>query len=187
MPTLNKVLYKGGTYSSLLDMIYPVGSIFLTISSTNPASLFGGTWVKIENALLAASGSSYGNAANSAGSNTIAIAQVPSHTHTGPSHTHGVGTLATSTTGAHIHSWKGYEYFKKNGTSTNFDYYLPVYGTSTLSSSTVNGRGIQSSGAHSHTISGATAASGTGNTGATGSGNAFIPYHYNVNVWKRTA
>lgn len=46
MPTLNKIRYKNSTttsYSSLLDMAYPIGSIYLTVSSTNPASLFGGT------------------------------------------------------------------------------------------------------------------------------------------------
>lgn len=43
MPTLNKVFYKGNAYSSLLDMVYPIGSVFLTVSDTNPAILLGGT------------------------------------------------------------------------------------------------------------------------------------------------
>lgn len=136
---------------------------------------------------MAASGNTYGAVANTAGSNTISVAQMPQHKHSGPSHTHGVGTLATGSAGSHNHTWKGYEYFKKNCNSGNFDYYLPIYGIETLAASTINGRGPQSAGSHTHTISGATAAGGTGDTGTSGSGNAFIPYHYNVNVWKRTA
>jgi len=31
--------------SELLNLVYPVGSIYASISSTNPGTLFGGTWV----------------------------------------------------------------------------------------------------------------------------------------------
>lgn len=38
--------------SSLLDVIYPVGSVYeqkTSVSSTSPANMFGGTWVKDTN------------------------------------------------------------------------------------------------------------------------------------------
>lgn len=37
---------------SILDFIYPVGSIYWGYSHTSPASLFGGTWTRIENRFL---------------------------------------------------------------------------------------------------------------------------------------
>lgn len=33
-----------GTIKKLVDLVYPVGSIYISTSSTNPGSLFGGTW-----------------------------------------------------------------------------------------------------------------------------------------------
>ena len=32
---------------ALLDTVYPIGSVYLSINSTNPQSLFGGTWVNV--------------------------------------------------------------------------------------------------------------------------------------------
>lgn len=43
-PTLTK-LFKGGTGTNgIIDMVYPVGSIYMSVNSTNPSVLFGGTW-----------------------------------------------------------------------------------------------------------------------------------------------
>lgn len=39
---------------------YPVGSIYMSVSSTDPSTLFGGSWEQIQDKFLLASGSSYG-------------------------------------------------------------------------------------------------------------------------------
>ena len=39
------------TKSSLINTIYPVGSIYVSINNVNPGTLFGGTWVLIQNYL----------------------------------------------------------------------------------------------------------------------------------------
>lgn len=33
-----------GNYASILDAVYPIGSIYMSVSPTNPGDLFGGTW-----------------------------------------------------------------------------------------------------------------------------------------------
>ena len=45
--------------TGLLDKIYPVGSIYMSVASANPGEFFGGTWARIENRFLVAAGSSY--------------------------------------------------------------------------------------------------------------------------------
>lgn len=41
----------------LLNKIYPIGSIYLSVNEVSPASIFGGTWEKIQDKFLLASGS----------------------------------------------------------------------------------------------------------------------------------
>lgn len=67
---------------NLLDYIYPVGSIYLSYSHVSPASLFGGTWVRIENAFLWGVDSS-GTIGQTGGAktHTLTVNELPSHTH----------------------------------------------------------------------------------------------------------
>ena len=69
--------------SDLLNLIYPVGSIYMSVNNTNPASLFGGTWQQIKDRFLLACGSTY-NAGATGGeaTHTLTIAEMPSHNHT---------------------------------------------------------------------------------------------------------
>lgn len=62
--------------------IYPVGSIYLSVESTSPASLFGGSWERIEDRFLLAAGDSYsvGDIGGEA-THTLTIGEMPEHAH----------------------------------------------------------------------------------------------------------
>ena len=45
--------------STITDLIYPIGSIYMNINSTNPNTLFGGTWVRIKDKFLLSAGDTY--------------------------------------------------------------------------------------------------------------------------------
>jgi hypothetical protein len=68
-------------FVNLLDIIYPVGSIYLSVSGTSPVNSVGGTWVQIQGAALAASGSGYSTAGNFGGNKVITVNQMPKHNH----------------------------------------------------------------------------------------------------------
>ena len=65
--------------SQLLDLFYPVGSIYTSTKNTNPAATLGGTWTQIKDRFLLCAGDSY-SAGATGGSAT--------HTHTSAAHTH---------------------------------------------------------------------------------------------------
>lgn len=62
---------------------YPVGSIYLSTSSTSPSSLFGGTWEQIKDVFLLAAGDTY-TAGSTGGeaTHTLTLSEMPSHSHT---------------------------------------------------------------------------------------------------------
>lgn len=41
------------------DLIYPIGAIYLSVSATNPSTLFGGKWELIEDRFLLGAGGNY--------------------------------------------------------------------------------------------------------------------------------
>lgn len=66
----------------LFDAMYPVGSIYLTMSSDNPSTLFGGTWERIESRFLY--GSINGRGVGTTGgeeTHTLTVNEMPSHNH----------------------------------------------------------------------------------------------------------
>ena len=45
--------------TSLFDLIYPVGAVYISMNNTSPATLFGGSWTKVEGKFLLGASSSY--------------------------------------------------------------------------------------------------------------------------------
>lgn len=43
-------------FVSIVDIVYPVGSIYQTMSNTSPAEIFGGTWTQIKTFLYGGDG-----------------------------------------------------------------------------------------------------------------------------------
>ena len=89
--SVTKVFEVIRSLSTMADMIYPVGSIYMSVNNTNPGTLFGGTWEQIQGKFLL--GQSSGHAGGSTGGAetvTLTTAQLPSHTHSVPAHTHTV-------------------------------------------------------------------------------------------------
>ena len=64
-------------YVNLGQVIYPIGAIFASASSTSPSSMFGGTWSQITGDACLMAGTAVGNA----GSKKITIENMPRHNH----------------------------------------------------------------------------------------------------------
>lgn len=126
------------TWVNLMDVVYPVGSIYLSVSSTSPSSTIGGTWTRIKGAVLAAYGAnSFASSGKYGGSLKISVSQMPSHNH--------------------LYVENGYFTVETGNAAT-----APQWGNWTNATTGVV-------------------------TGKTGGGANFLPYHYSVYVWRRTA
>lgn len=64
-------------FVNLGQVVYPIGSIYMTTNSISPANIFGGSWSQISGNVCLMAGSSVGNV----GSRKITINQMPKHRH----------------------------------------------------------------------------------------------------------
>lgn len=84
----NFKLKTPGGIKSFLDAVYPVGSIYMSVKSTNPGTLFGGTWVAIAQGRclvgVNTSDNDFKTPEKTGGEKThkLTIAEMPSHSHT---------------------------------------------------------------------------------------------------------
>ncbi len=86
---------SGKSDRKIIDMIYPVGSVYISVSNVSPATLFGGSWEQLKDRFLLGAGDTY-TAGATGGEATHALTQneMPSHTHTGK--TRRIGKVATT-------------------------------------------------------------------------------------------
>lgn len=75
-------IYSRALSTLILEAVYPVGSIYISVNSTSPQTLFGGTWEAIKGKFLL--GQSSAHTAGSTGgeeNHTLTVGEMPKHTH----------------------------------------------------------------------------------------------------------
>lgn len=78
--TVNTLTEK---FASIIDIVYPVGSIYMSVNAADPSKLFSGTlWEKLEGRFLLGSSSTYklGSTGGEA-THTLTYDEMPKHTH----------------------------------------------------------------------------------------------------------
>lgn len=68
--------------TNIFDLIYPVGSFYISAKSTNPATLFGGTWEQIQGKFLLGRSSSYpAGSIGGEATHKLTTDELPTHIH----------------------------------------------------------------------------------------------------------
>ena len=145
---------------NLVDLIYPVGSVYISTAATDPAVLFGGGWQAIEDRFLLAAGNEF-TALSTGGesSHTLTVTELPSHRH----------TITVDGNGQHSHYIENYASVTSSGSGV-----MESWGSGSGNSRSIY---TDADGYHSHTAS----------ASLTGGGTAFdlLPPYLAVYMWKR--
>ncbi len=156
--------------------MYPVGSIYMSVSSTNPSTYFGGTWVAWGSGRVPVgintSDSNFNTVEKTGGASSVTLtaSQIPSHTHTFTG-----SSTTTSSAGGHTHNIGR----DTDGGSGSSRYTVHKAGASGAQGTSPT----SSAGAHTHTL---TPKGKNANTGGGGAHNNLQPYIV-CYMWKRTA
>lgn len=176
--------------NAVRDLVYPVGSIYMSVNATSPATILGGTWERINETFLFAAGTTH--AAGSWGGATYSL--LPKHTHdiaqkstqsSGSSHSHTFGQSGS-------YGFRGIRYLSGSQTistveikSAKEEAAEDSYRVLAISSGNFSDASATASATptHNHTIS----ATATEEAGATVGAENNMPPYLAVYVWKRTA
>lgn len=161
----------GGGGGLSFDDVYPVGSIYMSVSSTDPGTLFGGAWVRLTDTFLLAAGTTY---AADDGTHTTATGGAATHYHTTGDH-----KLAANESGVPAHSHQILNSAIMYNNASSITTRMATSGSGTKISTNQNL-------GYSTYDNTAEAAAKAHNHGNTGDGSSMPPY-LPVYMWKRTA
>lgn len=128
---------------SILNTVYPVGSIYTSVNSTDPSTLFGGTWERFGKGKVLVgvdeddSDFSEANKTGGEKTHTLTTNEMPSHTHTQNSHTHTIGSH-THSVPAHSHGLNSHTHSFSDTTSSAGSHTHSVSGTAASAGSHVH-------------------------------------------------
>ena len=154
---------------------YPIGSIYISTSNTNPSSVIGGTWVQLKDRFLLCAGDTYkAGATGGAATHTLSANEMPSHSHNVSVASGGGGTTSSN---AHFHyvryCWDAVTTAEGAGKSRVF--FQGPNNSDTLVQSNTHSHTTPN---HSHSVS----QSGAGG----GASHNNMPPYIVVYVWQRT-
>lgn len=162
-------------YQDVLSMVYPVGSIYMSVNNVSPGTLFGGVWERIQDRFLLAAGSTY--AAGVPGGSATKNIQ---HAHTTGGHVLTASELPKISGTVGLQRWDmGFVGSADGCFSTTLAGKHSFELTQSADTTRYGGFSISfgGNGSHSH-----------GNTGNAGSTTQDImPPYLPVYIWKRTA
>ena len=135
-PATNQLFFQTVGSNFVLDNVYPVGSIYMNVNSTNPGTLFGGTWEQIQGRFLLGMSSSYpAGSQGGEAEHTLTEAEMPSHDHGIKSglmllYTNNSKAIKETPVANGVHNVTGYDGFFAQGggaAHNNMPPYLSVY------------------------------------------------------------
>lgn len=81
--TLEEYINQIINMEDVLNTVYPIGSIYTSVSSTSPALLFGGSWTQLTDRFLLGAGSYTAGATGGEATHTLTVNEMPKHKHWG--------------------------------------------------------------------------------------------------------